>query len=225
MSSSVKEQVQMEIREQGAPKMHQELARIDPASAEKIKPTDPIRIERALSVFRESGKILSELNAHDSSSEPEIDPYFFFLEKPREQLYADIDLRVERMMDQNLKKEVASLLDRGYAAQLKPFQSIGYAQMVRHLAGEITLERAVYEIKRDTRHYAKRQITWFKKVLNRIPVPVTDTPLKEKILARPLFFPECLPSIIQSEVAGGFEGSSGSRNRFAPGPFHIVRIR
>jgi len=90
---------------------------------------------------------------------------------------------VERMMDQNLKKEVASLLDRGYAAHLKPFQSIGYAQMVRHLAGEITLERAVYEIKRDTRHYAKRQITWFKKVLNRIPVPVTDTPLKEKILS------------------------------------------
>ena len=185
VSTAIKEQVQMEIREQGAPKIHEALARIDPASAEKIEPTDPIRIERALSVFRESGKILSELHAQDGSSESEFDPYFFFLEKPREQLYTDIDRRVERMMDQGLKKEVASLLDRGYGAELKPFQSIGYSQMVRHLAGEINLERTVYEIKRDTRHYAKRQITWFKKVLNKVSIPATATPtaLKDKILS------------------------------------------
>ena len=66
----------------------------------------------------------------------------------------------------------ADLLDRGYDAALKPLQSIGYAQMVRHLAGDIPLERAVYEIKRDTRHYAKRQITWFKKVLSKLRGPV-----------------------------------------------------
>lgn len=185
VSSAIKNQVQLEIREQGAPKMHEELVRIDPASAEKIEPTDPIRIERALSVFRESGKILSELHAQDDTSEPEFDPYFFFLEKPRERLYTDIDRRVERMMDQGLKKEVTSLLDRGYSAELKPFQSIGYSQMVRHLAGEMDLERTVYEIKRDTRHYAKRQITWFKKVLNKVSIPATTPPaaLKDKILS------------------------------------------
>jgi tRNA dimethylallyltransferase len=188
VSPEVRRQVQDEIRQRGTREMHAELASIDPVYAGKIQPTDPSRIERALSVHRETGRKFSEFHVEDTSADYEFESYLFVLETDRQHLYDQIDRRVDTMMDSGLKEEVASLLNEGYSSQLKPFQSIGYSQMVKHLEGNLPLERAVYEIKRDTRHFAKRQLTWFKKMADRMTLLLepseTVQQIKEKILAR-----------------------------------------
>ncbi|MEE9258494.1 MAG: tRNA (adenosine(37)-N6)-dimethylallyltransferase MiaA, partial [Nitrospinaceae bacterium] len=186
-SPEIKKSVQAEIREQGVRAMHEQLRQIDPESAAQIKPTDPVRIERALSVYRQTGKKLSDFHQSDDPSCRDFSIHTFLIERKREELYADIDRRVDRMIEMGLVEEVRSILDRGYSKDLKPFQSIGYAQTVKHLEGTLTLDRAVCEIKRETRHYAKRQITWFKKVPDTLSVPAdnsdTADTLKDKILS------------------------------------------
>ena len=167
--------------------MHAELSRVDPLSAEKISDTDPLRIERALSVYFQTGRPISEFHHEESPGDDKFDTFFFLFQKDRKELYAHIEHRIDNMMRQGLVDEVKSILDKGYDGALKPFQSIGYAQVLKHLQGELTLDRAVYEIKRETRHYAKRQITWFKKAPNAVSVPVqpsdTGGTICEKILS------------------------------------------
>ena len=85
-----------------------------------------------------------------------------FVNREREELYERIDRRVDSMLESGLKGEVERLLAMGYAVELKSMQSLGYRQMAAHLAGAISIEEAAYRIKRETRHYAKRQITWFR---------------------------------------------------------------
>lgn len=188
VSPEIRRQVQDEIREKGTRTMHAELAAIDPVYAGKIQPTDPSRIERALSVHRETGRKLSEFHVEDTSANYEFESHLFVLETDRPHLYDQINRRVDSMIAAGLKEEVASLLNRGYSPQLKPFQSIGYSQMVRHLQGELPLDRATDEIKRDTRHFAKRQMTWFRKMADRITLSVdpghTVQQIKEKVLAQ-----------------------------------------
>ncbi|MEE8269864.1 MAG: tRNA (adenosine(37)-N6)-dimethylallyltransferase MiaA [Nitrospinaceae bacterium] len=188
VSPEIRRQVQNEIREKGTREMHAELASIDPDYAGKIQPTDPSRIGRALSVHRETGRKFSEFHAGEAAADYEFESYQFVLESDRQHLYDQIDRRVDRMMDAGLKEEVESLLNKGYGSQLKPFQSIGYSQMVQHLEGDLPLDRAVYEIKRDTRHFAKRQLTWFRKMANRMTLRLdpaeTAQQIKEKVLAQ-----------------------------------------
>jgi tRNA dimethylallyltransferase len=188
VSPEIRRQVQNEIQQKGTLEMHAELASIDPVYAGKIQPTDPSRIQRALSVHRETGRKFSEFHAEDASADYEFESYLFVLETDRQHLYHQIDQRVDKMMDEGLKKEVESLLNKGYRSKLKPFQSIGYSQMVRHLEGDLPLDPAISEIKRDTRHFAKRQLTWFRKMADRITLLLepgeTAQQIKEKVLAR-----------------------------------------
>lgn len=188
VSPEIRRQVQDEIREKGTRAMHVELAGIDPVYAGKIHPTDPSRIERALCVHRETGQKFSEFHAGDTAADYEFESYLFVLETDRQYLYEQIDARVDGMMDAGLKEEVESLLNKGYDSRLKPFQSIGYSQMVRHLQEGLPLDQAVYEIKRDTRHFAKRQLTWFRKMTGRLTLLLdpgeTAHQIKDKILAR-----------------------------------------
>ena len=188
VSPEIRRQVQNEIQQKGTREMHTELATIDPVYAGKIQPTDPARIERALSVHRETGRKFSEFHAEEASADYEFESYLFVLETDRQYLYDQIERRVDTMMDAGLKEEVESLLNKGYSSQLKPFQSIGYSQMAQHLESGLPLDRAVYEIKRDTRHFAKRQLTWFKKMADRITLLLdpgeTAQQIKEKVLAR-----------------------------------------
>jgi tRNA dimethylallyltransferase len=188
VSPEIRRQVQDEIQQKGTREMHAELASIDPDYAGKIQPTDPSRIGRALSVHRETGRTLSEFHAEEAPADYEFESHLFVLETDRQHLYDQIDRRVDTMMDAGLKKEVESLLNKGYGSQLKPFKSIGYSQMVQHLEGDLELDRAVYEIKRDTRHFAKRQLTWFKKMAGRMTLHLnpseTAQQIKEKILAQ-----------------------------------------
>jgi tRNA dimethylallyltransferase len=186
VSPEIRRQVQDEIQQRGTREMHAELTRIDPVYAGTIQPTDPSRIARALSVHRETGRRFSEFHAEESAADYEFESYLFVLETDREYLYQQIELRVDHMMEQGLKEEVESILDKGYSSRLKPFQSIGYSQMVQHLEGKLSLDRAVVEIKRDTRHFAKRQLTWFKKMTRRISLFLeageTASRIKNKIL-------------------------------------------
>jgi len=183
----IKEQIQLEIKDKGLPLMYKELQQIDPASAERIQPADTQRIERALSIFRQTGKTLSAFIDARPAPEYEFPIHTFLIERDRKELYTNINHRVDRMMEAGWIDEVKSILARGYAKTLKPFQGIGYAQIVNYLDGKLTLERTVELIKRDTRHYAKRQTTWFKKVrgAQTVSADSSDTAetLREKILS------------------------------------------
>lgn len=187
ISEEIQNEIQSEIQQHGIEFMHQELKQIDPESASSITTTDALRIERALGVYRQTGKKFSEFHAKESAATHEFPIKTFLLHWNRQELYDNINKRVDEMIEKGLIDEVKNLMAHGHDTTLKPFQSIGYAQMVQYLKGTVSLDQAIYEIKRDTRHYAKRQITWFKKVPDAIPVTAenVDTPetLRDKILA------------------------------------------
>jgi tRNA dimethylallyltransferase len=186
-SPKTQEKIRQDIRDQGVEKIYLELQRVDPEYAAKISETDSLRIERALGVYLDTGKRFSEFHDGDTPDADRFPIHTFVIERERSELYSQIDQRVDRMIERGLADEVQSILDLGYSPELKPFKSIGYAQMIEHHRGNITLERATYEIKRETRHFAKRQLTWFKKMRDTQPLPATpkDTPdtLRDKLLS------------------------------------------
>jgi len=132
-------------------------------AAEKIHPNDYIRMERALEVYHITGQRISDLHTEHSFSHHEFDYIKIGISVEREHLRAKIDQRVDAMMEGGFLDEVSNLRDLGYGANLKPMQSIGYKQINDYLDGEYFLERAVELIKRDTKRFAKRQMTWLRK--------------------------------------------------------------
>jgi tRNA dimethylallyltransferase len=188
ISDKTRKKIQQEILEQGVEQVYKNLQVIDPDFAEKISETDSLRIERALGVYRETGKPFSEFHKEDSANDISFPIHTFILEWNRAELYEKINQRVDDMIEAGLESEVKNILDRGFSPDLKPLKSIGYSQMTRYHQGDLTLERAIYEIKRETRHYAKRQLTWFRKMpeAQTIAVDKKDTPesLSDKLLSR-----------------------------------------
>ena len=186
-SAEIREKIRQDIVDQGVEKVYQELQRVDPEYAAKISETDSLRIERALGVYLDTGKPFSEFHDGDSPATRRFPIHTFILERDRAELYSQIDQRVDKMIASGLADEVQSILDRGYSPDLKPCKSIGYAQMIKYHQGHIDLDRAIYEIKRETRHYAKRQLTWFRKMktADNLPADSKDTPqtLADKMLA------------------------------------------
>ena len=164
ISEKSRKKIQHDILKQGVKTVYKKLQAIDPYFAEKISETDSLRIERALGVYMETGKPFSGFHKEDTSSNTQFPIHTFILELDRSALYKKIDCRVDSMIEDGLEGEVKDILDRGYSSDLKPLKSIGYAQMTRYHQEGLTLERAIYEIKRETRHYAKRQLTWFRKM-------------------------------------------------------------
>jgi tRNA dimethylallyltransferase len=159
---AVKRQLLEELERGGPVALHEELLQIDPESARRIHSHDRQRIVRALEVFRATGRPLSHWQAGHGFREPRYRTVKLFLFRPREELYRRIDARVETMMAEGFLEEVRGLLAKGYSPRLKPLQSLGYRQLVRHLQGVCSLADAIHDIQRDTRRYAKRQITWFR---------------------------------------------------------------
>jgi len=143
--------------------LYQKLSRVDPVSAARINPNDRIRIVRALEVFYLTGKPLTDHHKNHQFRDVPYNCLKLCLIREREALYQRIGQRVDRMMEQGFLAEVAGLLKRGYSSRLKSMQSIGYRQLVRHLQGKVDLADAVSEIKQETRRFAKRQLTWFRK--------------------------------------------------------------
>jgi tRNA dimethylallyltransferase len=157
----VKERLICEEKSLGLARLYEDLLRVDPASAAKIHPNDRQRIIRALEVFHAGGIALSALQKSHGFARELFPTVKVCITRERKALYKRIEQRVDAMMEEGLKEEVEGLLDMGFGPELKAMQAIGYRQMAAHLAGKISLDEAVLEIKRETRRYAKRQITWF----------------------------------------------------------------
>lgn len=147
----------------GADRLYEELMALDPDSAEKIHRNNIKKIIRALEYYHQTGQKISEHNAHEAARQSPYNYAYFVLTRPREQLYARIDQRVDEMLAAGLIDEVQALAEAGYSRNLVSMQGLGYKEILAHLEGEISLDEAVYILKRDTRHFAKRQLTWFKR--------------------------------------------------------------
>lgn len=158
----IRQQLEMRAQGRGLTQLYAELQRGDPASAERIHPHDRFRIVRALETLAASGRPLSDLQRRHGFAEKRFATFKIGLEIDRPTLYARINQRVATMVAEGLLAEVQSLLKRGYTADLKSMQAIGYRHMVDFLAGKTRWDETVELMKRDTRRYAKRQITWFK---------------------------------------------------------------
>lgn len=150
-------------QEQGAETLHARLKEVDPKSAEEIHAHNVKRVIRALEYFHLTGQPIS---AHNEEQRQKESPYcfaYFVLNDDRANLYRRIDKRVDQMMDEGLLEEVQLLKDMGYHKKMVSMQGLGYKEMLDHLDGICPLEEAVRILKRDTRHFAKRQLTWFKR--------------------------------------------------------------
>lgn len=158
-----RQELQQLAEEQGALVLHDKLRQVDPESAEAIHPHNCKRVIRALEYFHDTGEKFSLHNAVERRKKSPYQFLYVVLNMDREQLYQRIDRRVDQMMEEGLTKEVQALLARGYDRSLVSMQGLGYKEIAAALAGECTLEEAVYRIKRDTRHFAKRQLTWFRR--------------------------------------------------------------
>jgi len=158
----VRERLKHEAQEKRGDVLYQRLKRVDPKTASKLHPRDLFRTIRALEVFDSTGIPISFYREQHRFGER---PYLTLrigLEMNRVALYHRIDQRVDQMTEKGLLQEVKGLIEMGYSAELKPMQSLGYKQMVQFLTKKIGWAEAVKEMKSDTRHYAKRQLTWFK---------------------------------------------------------------
>ena len=148
---------------EGAEALHAQLAQVDPQAAGQIHANNIKRVIRALEFYEKTG---TPISAHNAAERAKQSPYgfaYFVLTDRREHLYKRIDARVDAMMEQGLLGEVKKLRDMGYTRDLVSMQGLGYKELLAYLDGECSLDEAVYMIKRDTRHFAKRQLTWFRR--------------------------------------------------------------
>ena len=159
----IREELEGLAKEKGAEYLHEELRKIDPASADAIHANNVKRVIRALEYFKLTGQKISEHNEEQREKESPYDFSYFVLNDHRELLYERIDKRVDEMVTEGLVEEVQQLKNMGYDRSFVSMQGLGYKEILSYLEGEISLEEAIYIIKRDTRHFAKRQITWFKR--------------------------------------------------------------
>ncbi len=150
-------------REKGVHVLHEMLRRVDPVSAEKIHENNIRRTIRALEFYEKTGQPIS---AHNERERQRVSPYdfrYFVLTDKRETLYERINARVDLMLEQGLVEEVKALRERGFSRDLTSMQGLGYKEILSWLDGEIGYEEAVRILKRNTRHFAKRQLTWFRR--------------------------------------------------------------
>ena len=151
------------VKEKGAAYLHNMLRKVDPKSAEDIHANNVKRVIRALEYYRQTGQKMSEHNEEERRKESPYEFVYFVLNAPREQLYARIDRRVDQMIEEGLVDEVKHLKELGCTKEMVSMQGLGYKEILAYLDGECDLDPAVYTIKRDTRHFAKRQLTWFRR--------------------------------------------------------------
>ena len=161
--SVYREKLEALAKEKGAAYLHGQLAMVDPKSAEEIHANNIKRVIRALEFYHQTGQKISEHNERERQKESPYQFCYFVLNDRRECLYERIDQRVDQMIRNGLVQEVQTLKERGCTKQMVAMQGLGYKEIFSYLEGDCSLEEAVYIIKRDTRHFAKRQLTWFKR--------------------------------------------------------------
>ncbi len=160
---SVRIRLFAEAEEKGIEPLYQRLQEIDPEAAAAIHPNNHKRVIRALEIFETTGLTMTEQNARSKMTPSPFDPYMLALCPPREILYERINLRVDTMVDEGLFEEAKTLMDMGLNRDMQSMQGIGYKEAFDCLNGDMTQEECIEEIKRATRRYAKRQLTWFRR--------------------------------------------------------------
>lgn len=161
--TSFREDMERLAREEGAAVLHDRLRAVDEASAKAIHPNNVKRVIRALEYYRQTGERMSE---HNEAQQQKESPYrfrYYVLRLPREILYQRINERVDAMERRGLTEEVRNLLARGCHRRMVSMQGLGYKEIIDALEGRDTLEHAYERIKQETRHFAKRQFTWFRR--------------------------------------------------------------
>lgn len=151
------------IKEHGEEYVYNMLRQVDAKSCEKIHMHDTKRVIRALEYYKQTGEKISDHNEESSKKTSNYNFAFFCIDDNRDEIYKRIDLRVDQMIEAGLIDEVKGLLDNGLNKNHVSMKGLGYKEIIDYLEGDISLEDAIYIIKRDTRHFAKRQITWFKR--------------------------------------------------------------
>lgn len=150
-------------QEKGAAYLHSLLKKVDEKSANTIHQNNIKRVIRALEYYKQTGLKISEHNEEQRKKQSVFHFSYFVLNDMREQIYNKINLRIDKMVEQGLIDEVKVLRNRGYTKDMTSMQGLGYKEILSYLDGECTLEEALYILKRDTRHFAKRQLTWFRR--------------------------------------------------------------
>jgi len=163
-----RETLEEEEKIHGKKYLYDRLSKIDPISASKIKPNDLRRIIRALEVYKSTGKTISYLQKKSSAKNTKFKYYIIGLKRGRENLYHRINLRVDKMIKDGFIEEVKMLREMGYKEDLNSMQGLGYKQINKYLNGVYSKEVAIDLIKIETRHYAKRQMTWFNNKIKNI---------------------------------------------------------
>lgn len=161
--SKLRARLEALAEEIGPEALHDRLREVDPESAEIIHPNNVKRVIRALEFYEQNARPISEHNEEQKAKESPYDFCYFVLNMDRAVLYDRIEKRVDKMVKDGLKAEVERLRSMGYSRELVSMQGLGYKEYLDHLNGEITEDEAIYRIKRDTRHFAKRQLTWFRR--------------------------------------------------------------
>ncbi len=149
--------------EKGDGFLHEMLRKVDPVSAKTIHENNRKRVIRALEFYHETGTPISSHNERERQKESPYQYAYFVLTDDRARLYERIEARVDKMLKDGLVQEVSALKEMGCKKEMVSMQGLGYKEILSYLNGERTLEEAVYVLKRDTRHFAKRQLTWFKR--------------------------------------------------------------
>ena len=184
-STGRREELEMLADREGIDAVLARLQVVDPASAERLHPSDKKRIIRAMEVYLETGKTITQHNLETQAIPPRYYPIWFALEdEDRAELYRRIDNRVEQMLAFGLLDEIRSLLDSGIPKKCTAMQAIGYKEFVEALDGNCTIEDATALVQQSSRHYAKRQLTWFRKNKNIHWIRRKSGETKEEIVLR-----------------------------------------
>ena len=198
-NNSVREELEQKARTEGASALHAMLKEIDPESAEAIHENNVKRVIRAIEFYRQTGKKISDHNRQEREKSSPYQFLYYVIDLPRELLYSRIEQRVDQMIEQGLVEEVKALQAMGCTRDMVSMQGLGYKEILDYLNGQLTLDEAVYVLKRDTRHFAKRQLTWFRRERDvRWLELETFAGSREKMLGAVLkdcreAFGECLP--------------------------------
>lgn len=160
---SYRKDLELLAEEKGSEYLHEMLKKVDPKSAEAIHAHNVKRVIRALEFYHQNGTPISSHNEEQKQNESPYAFACFVLNMPRELLYQRIDRRVDQMLEEGLLEEVKALQEEGCHRGMVSMQGLGYKEILAYLEGEYPLEEAVRILKRDTRHFAKRQLTWFRR--------------------------------------------------------------
>ena len=174
--TSYRAHLEEEVRLYGVEHMHARLRGVDPLSAETIHPNNVKRVIRALEYYEQTGRPISAHNEKEREKRKACtSPYdytFFALDMARDILYNRINLRIDMMLEEGLLEEVKTFYDQGLTEDLTSIKAIGYKEFYPYFRGECSLDSCIDKLKQNTRHYAKRQLTWFKHQANPIFIPV-----------------------------------------------------